>query len=205
MLRQLIKDEIDGSARGRRRLVSAVLLGGNVTVRTGRRAGGDFRNVPGCRAPRQLGCVVAYSVFGHVPPPDARFGRAADTPGYEVLCTNPTSLAANRRRPATTLLRTDPFPGVLGGGLTFLLGGSIPAASTPWVQPAERYSVRCARTRGAHVLLARPIGGARTLRAFPDPGWGLHLADVNLALGDLVELVRGQGRRYAQVSAGRRR
>ncbi len=206
MLRQLVKDEIDSSASARRRLVSAILLGGNVTVRTGRAARGDFRNVPACRAPRQLGCVVAYSVFGQPPPPDARFGRAADTPGYEVLCTNPASLRANRRRPATTLLRTEPFPGVLGAGLSFLLGGGEqPTAATPWIQPAERYSVRCARTGGAHVLLARPLGGARTLRPFPDENWGLHLADVNLALGELVELVRGQARRYAEVRDARRR
>jgi len=205
MLRQLVKDEIDRSPSARRQLVSALLLGGNVTVRRGRGAGGDFRNVAGCRSSRRLGCVVAYSIFGEVPPPGALFGRAADTPGYEVLCTNPASLSANARRPATTLLRTEPFPGVLGGGLSFLLGGSAPSASTPWVQPAQRYSVRCTRAGGAHVLLARPIGRARRLRAFPDENWGLHLADVNLALGELVALVRRQGARYVQVRSARRR
>ena len=205
LLRQLIRDEIDRSPRTRRRLVSAVLLGGNVTVRRGRMAGGDFRNVPGCTSPRQLRCVIAYSVFGDTPPPDARFGRAADTPGHEVLCTNPASLGDNRRRTVTTLLRSEPFPGLLGAGLRLLYGGAPPTAPTPWLQPADRYSVRCARVGGANVLLARPKQGARRLIASPDATWGLHLADVNLALGELVELVRGQGERYARLRAARRR
>jgi hypothetical protein len=205
LLRQLIRDEIDRSPRGRRRLVSAVLLGGNVTVRRGRTTGGDFRNVPGCTSPRQLGCVIAYSVFGDTPPADARFGRAADTPGHEVLCTNPASLGVNRRRTVTTLLRSEPFPGLLGAGLRLLYGGAPPTAATPWLQPAGRYSVRCARAGGAHVLLARPGPGARRLTASPDATWGLHLTDVNLALGELVELVRGQGERYRRLSRARRR
>jgi hypothetical protein len=35
----------------------------------------------------------------------------------------------------------------------------------------------------------------------PDATWGLHLTDANIALGDLVNLVRRQGARY---SAARR-
>ncbi len=205
LLRQLVKDEIDRRARNRRRLVSAVLLGGNVAVRRGRTSGGDFRRIPGCTGPRQLRCVIAFSAFGDRPPPDARFGRPADGPGYEVLCTNPASLRANRRRPVTTLLRSEPFPGLLGAGLRLLYEGAPPTAPTPWLQPADRYSVRCARMGGANVLLARPLGRARRLAASPDATWGLHLADVNLALGELVELVRGQGQRFRRLSRARRR
>jgi hypothetical protein len=98
-----------------------------------------------------------------------------------------------------SLLRTEPFPGALGAGLTVLYGGPPPTARTPWLQPAERYSVRCTRAGGANVLLARPLDGARVLTPSPDPGWGLHLADVNLPLGDLVELVERQAARYVEV------
>jgi hypothetical protein len=35
------------------------------------------------------------------------------------------------------------------------------------------------------------VGGVLT------PDWGLHLVDVNLAMGDLVTLVRSQGEAYA--------
>jgi hypothetical protein len=36
------------------------------------------------------------------------------------------------------------------------------------------------------------VGGAPDLNALPDASWGLHLADANIALGDLVALVRRQ-------------
>jgi DUF3089 family protein len=99
ILRQLIRAEIDPRAKVRRRLVSALLLGGNVLVQKGRDSGGDFRNIRACRAARQTGCVIAYSAFYGTPPADARFGRAvsrygvaADATTQEVLCTNPAAL-----------------------------------------------------------------------------------------------------------------
>jgi hypothetical protein len=48
ILRELVRREIDRRPRVRRRLVSALLIGGNVLVRKGRPAGGDFRNVSAC-------------------------------------------------------------------------------------------------------------------------------------------------------------
>ena len=206
MLRQLVREEIDPRPGVRRRLVSGLLIGGNVLVREGQTTGGDFARVPVCTEPRQYGCVVAYSIFGDPPPPNARFGRvpATDTsgagmpagPGYEVACTNPASLGPNAPSTFTSVLRSEPFPGVIGAALLVMYGGPPPSAATPWLQPAERYSGRCERTDGAHVLLVEPVGGARKLNASPTPEWGLHLADVNLPLGDLVGLVGSQSRAY---------
>ncbi len=50
-----------------------------------------------------------------------------------------------------------------------------------------------------------PVGSARTLTPIPDPSWGLHLADVNIALGNLVDLVRSQSRAYLKAKAKKRR
>ena len=75
MLRTLIRRELDRRPKVRRRLVSALLIGGNVLVRKGRAAGGDFENVPACSTARQTGCVIAYSAFSDVPSADARFAR----------------------------------------------------------------------------------------------------------------------------------
>ena len=197
MLRQLVRKEIDGDAKVRLRMVSAMLLGGNVTVRKGRLAGGDFQNVPACTALAQTGCVIAWSTFNEDPPSDSRYGRppAEDTsgfgfpggPGYEVLCTNPADLAGNTRRPLTTYMRSEPFPGVLGALLVQMYGGPQPSAPTPWLQPADRYTGRCETRNGANVLMLEPIGNARKLNPAPDRTWGLHLADGNIALGDLVQ------------------
>jgi Protein of unknown function (DUF3089) len=211
MLRQLIRQEVDPKPAVRKRVISALLLGGNVLVRKGSTVGGDFQNLPACTNPDRLGCVIAFSTFGDPPPDNTRFGKAPATditgaglpagPDYEVLCTNPVSLGANERKPATTLLRSEPFPGSIGAALVVMYGGPPPSAPTPWLQPSERYSVRCENSNGANVLMALPIGGARHLNPSPTPDWGLHLADANLPLGDLVGLVARQSADYLKTTA----
>lgn len=212
MLRQLVRREIDPHPALRRRLLSGILLGLNVTVRRGQTAGGDFRNVPACTSEAQLGCVIAWSTFNEDPPDDARYGRvpAEDNSGfgfpvgpeYEVLCTNPASLDANDRRPLTTYLRSEPYPGVIGLLLVQMYGGPPPSAPTAFVQPADRYTGRCEQRNGANVLMIEPIGNARRLNPSPDASWGLHLADGNIALG---ELVRVTGEKIAAYRARRER
>ena len=207
MLRQLIREEIDRNDTVRSRLVSALLLGGNVLVRKGRRDGGDFQKIPACADPRETGCAIAYSTFNEPPPDNSRFGRspARDTsgagfpagPDYEVLCSNPASLAANTRTPLTTYFPSEPYPpGFIAAGIIGLFGGPPPSAPTPWLQPADRYRGRCETQAGANVLMIEGIGAARRLNPSPDETWGLHLADVNIALGELVGLVGSQAKSY---------
>ena len=210
-LRILIREEIDNRPAVRRKLISALLLGGNVLVKKGHKSGGDFTNVPACTSATQLGCVIAWSTFDDPPPDNTRFGRSPDTnvngfglpagPAYEVLCTNPGSLGANRDVTFTSVLRSEPFPGILGGVLLEMYGGPPPTADTPWLVPWERYRGRCESSNGANVLMVHPVGNARKLNAGPTPDWGLHLADVNLPLQQLVNVV---GRETTAWSAARR-
>jgi hypothetical protein len=213
MLRQLIRSEIDQRPKLRRRMVSAILPGGNVTVRAGSVVGGDFQHVPGCTKRRQTGCAVAWSTFADPPPPNTRFGRPVAAngvnpfgfptgAGYEVLCTNPAALAGGAA-PLKSYLRSEPFPGLLGALLVEMYGGPPPSADTPWLQPQDHYTARCAHVSDAHVLMLSPVGGARKLNAAPDPSWGLHLSDVNIPLGDLVGLVATQERVYLRKRAAR--
>src|SRR4051812_12727856 len=104
MLTQLVQHRIDARPKVRRRLVSAILLGGNVTVAAGKNVGGSFRHVPACRSKRQTGCVIAFSTFGETPPPDAIFGRpggalsgGGPTADRDVLCTNPAALHGGKK------------------------------------------------------------------------------------------------------------
>ena len=207
VLRRLARTEIDPSPTLRRRLVSALLLGGNVLVKQGQTVGGDFQNIPACTAAGETGCVIAYSIFNEPPPSNSRFGRppaAPDPltglpggPGYEVVCTNPASLGANREVPGHTLIPSKPFPpGFISLAILQIYGGSPPSAPTPWLRPADRYSGRCEHSNGANVLMIRPIGDARELNPSPDATWGLHIVDVNAALGDLQAVVTQQTRTY---------
>jgi DUF3089 family protein len=116
MLIRLLQTEVDPDASRRQLLVSAILLGGNVTVPIGGVVGGSFRHIPACQAPGQVGCVVAYSSFLEQPPADSYFGipgqgvslqagtgagtaagtgagTAAGTGGLQVLCVDPANPA----------------------------------------------------------------------------------------------------------------
>jgi len=159
MLRRLIAEEIDPKPALRRRLVSAILLGGNV-------ARGDFKHIGACRSTRQTRCVIAYSTFAATPPANSVFGRVPT--GRQVLCTNPAALAGGSGKLSAFFTR--------GNG---------------WVGYRDGYRAICSTAAGAHVLLVAPIGGAPPLVASA-PAWGLHVFDVNIALGNLIALVRSE-------------
>ncbi len=54
------------------------------------------------------------------------------------------------------------------------------------------------------MLRIAPVGAARDLNPVPDPTWGLHLTDVNIALGNLVDLAGAQGRSFLRAKARRK-
>jgi hypothetical protein len=207
MLRALVRDLIDGHPKLRRQMVSAILLGGNVTVKKGSDRGGDFQNVPACHSQTQLHCVIAYSTYDEPPPDDALFGRVGSGLGgplglptgddLKVLCTNPGALGGGTGK-LRTLVRTEPFQGAIQGGLVIMYGGVLPVAPTPWLQPAGYYSSQCRTHHGIHVLHVDARAGAQDLNPSPDATWGLHLADVNIALGQLVGTVKHEADAYVR-------
>jgi hypothetical protein len=195
LLIQLLRSQVDPNPAERRLMVSAVILGGNVTVKTGSDIGGDFQNIPACRSFTQTGCVVAYSSFLAPPPANTLFGRpgaglrAGQKQGadLQVLCVNPAAPAGDASAAVTSYFSTTKFPGLIG-----TVGGAVPTAPTPWVSYPDRYTVKCRSAGGANWLQVTPAPGdtrpavAQTL----GPTWGLHLYDFNVALGNLVSLVR---------------
>jgi hypothetical protein len=206
MLRALIRREIDPKPKLRRRLVSAIIPGANATVK-------DFKHLPACRSKAQVGCVISYSTFNKTPPDNSRFGRTDTDPvgsalglpagkGLKVICVNPAKLA--HQSELQSLLPSEPFaPGIIAALLLKLYGGPPPSADTPWLQPSDHYTARCQTSNGAHVLMIAPVAGARTLMPSPDDTWGVHLVDVNIALGNLMTITSGQEK--AWLKAHRRR
>jgi len=193
VLRRLIAEQIDPSPAMRSKLVSAILLGGNVAVQPGQGAGGDFQNISACRTATQLGCDVAYSTFDAPVPSNSLFGRAP--PGLQVLCTNPASLGGGSA-PLRTVFPAKPFaPGTIALGIG-ALGFFRPAVATPWIEVDGGYSGQCSTADGASVLQISNAPGVPRLNAVPDATWGLHLADATLALGDLNSLVASEAKRF---------
>jgi len=149
--------------------------------------------------------VVAYSSFDSTPPADSFFGRAGTSIGaraglapdararLEVLCTNPAALAGG----SGALLPY--FPSV-----SDLRGAPPGRASTPWISYPGLYTGTCENRDGASWLAvgaAHAAGDRRPrVRQVLGPQWGLHLVDVNIALGNLVGLVERQGRAFARAS-----
>jgi hypothetical protein len=192
VLRQLVREEIDTKPKVRRKLISAVLLGGNVLVKKGKDVGGDFKKVPGCRSRTQTGCVIAFSTYNEVPPADAIFGRTG-TAGQEVLCTNPAALGGGSAK-LTPIQPTEPFaPGTTIAGAVGALGVPTPKTSAAWRAFPGSYRGSCSSAGGADVLSIRSLNGAPVFRPSPTPQCGLHLVDANIALGQLVGVVRAQG------------
>jgi hypothetical protein len=210
MLEELVRQKVDPFPALRRRMLSAILLGGNVTVAQGRNVGGVFRHVPGCRTSRQLGCVIAFSTYNKTPPDNAIFGKGSgvltqafghtEPANVQVLCTNPAALRGGSG-PLETLAPTAPFNGTIGLGISILYNGAPPTAPTPWVQPPDHYTGQCVQSNGANVLLISPIDGARQLTPVPDDSWGLHLADMNIGLGNLVDVVGAETKAYLRRGA----
>jgi hypothetical protein len=206
MLAQLIKEMFDTNPALRKQLVSALLLGGNILVPEGQTVGGTFKNVPACTSATDTGCVIAYSTFLKEPPENAFFGRpnspllgTPPPPGSQVLCVNPTLLKQDGSVGGLLpYAPTTPFPGPLGEG------SPVPSASTPWVTGAGLLSAQCKNENGASWLQVSTAAGvskpvqeeleARNEYPFEvaGPEWGLHLYDVNIALGNLVNTLAVQ-------------
>jgi hypothetical protein len=178
VLTQLVAERIEGDPELRGRLVSALLIGGEVEVPVGEDVGESFQLVPACRAADQTGCVVAYNSFAEEPPTGALFGRSRTD--REILCVNPAAPAGGPA-PLRPYLPTDdadePF-------------------DTPFATAEDAITAEC-RTAGNASWLQVDVDPERDVRVSEaqlgnGPAWGLHTGDVSLALGDLVDLVRTQ-------------
>ncbi len=203
LLIALLRTVVDPDPTLRRRVVSAVLLGGNVTVPVGEGVGGDFQHLPACRSATQTGCVIAYSSFDHTPPANSLFGRvgqrASSTSGsgtasLQVLCVNPAALAGGTGK-LQPYFPTRAFPGPIGANTN--LGIHLPTA---YVSYPQLYTASCEDSGGASWLQINDIGAPGDTRPRVadtlGPTWGLHLIDVNIALGNLVSVVGREAAAY---------
>jgi hypothetical protein len=212
VLTELLRREIDGKPI-QSRIVSALLLGTNVAVPKGKDVGGAFKSVPLCRAADQTGCVIAYVSFrSTVPPPsDSRFGRVQGE-GMEAACTNPAALAGGKGALRAYLASTRTAGSSAGEPPAWVTPPQ--AVNTPFVSVPGLLSATCvSNERGSYLEVtvnADPhdprtddIAGDVVTAGKVVPGWGLHLIDVHVAMGDLVDIVRQQAKAYVTRSSQR--
>jgi len=206
ILISVIRQRIDGSA-AQSLLVSAVLPGAAVFVPKGRETGGTFKGIAPCRGDSQTGCVISFNmVRAERPiPPDAMLR----SPGATQVCTNPAALGGGPGR-------LKPYLSAKGETIIPELSAAQPpwtktpvGLPTPFVTTPDLYSAECGGD-GAYLavsVVAKP-GDLRTgaltgdwLRAdgTPEPTMGLHLIDLNLAAGNLVDILGRQAKAYAKT------
>jgi hypothetical protein len=200
VLRSVIAKLVDRKPAVRKLFVSAILMGGNVLVKKGEGIGGDFKHIPACRADSQIHCVIAFSTFDETPPSDTLFGvpPPADK-GDQVLCTNPAALGGGSGI-LDSISPSAPFdPKSALATAVAQLGIKFPMPPTVWWASPGAYSARCETLNGATVLEITPRDGAPTPKPSPTPGWGLHLLDANIALGNLIGIVKDQAEAFAKA------
>jgi Protein of unknown function (DUF3089) len=205
VLEQVIAKQIDTNPALRKRMLSAILMGGNVLEKGNTGIGGTFQHIPACRSNTQLGCVIAFSTFDQPVPDPSLFGRpaallgsAAPKPGDEVLCTNPANLAGG-----SGLLDPIQPSAPFAPGSTIALGLSVlhytvPTPSTTYWSQTGSYSAECEDSNGAHVLEVTAQNGAQTPTPAPTPEWGLHLLDASLSQGNLLGIIHDESRAFAK-------
>jgi hypothetical protein len=211
MLKELVAKEIDGKPV-QARLVSAILLGGNVTVAKGADVGGDFKTIPLCHSADQTGCVIAYSSFpeNSPPPQNSLFGRP-NTPGENLVdaCVNPANLAGGEGELHSYLASgVSSVPGDPHFVDAWVKGKQV---STPFVSVTGLMTAQCVSTPQFNYLAVRVNDDAADLRTKEIHGdvvikgkalrqWGWHLIDVDLAQGNLLDIVNHQSAAWLKAA-----
>jgi hypothetical protein len=169
--------------------------------------GGAFKNIPVCRSAGQTGCLISFATFRSTIPPPANtlFGRVAGD-GMEAACTNPAALAGGSGQ-----LRA-----YLTGQGSLIASGAAQkhqwvkdgaAVETPFVSVPGLLSAECDSNGHANFLKitvhadpndprADDIPGDLGMLGKPQANWGLHLVDVNLTMGNLLDIVAQQSKMY---------
>ncbi len=209
VLIRLMHNVIDPNPTQRRLLVSAIVPGGNVLVKKGSDIGGDFQHIPACQTATELHCVIGYSTFDQPVPTGTLFGLSPsdfselldpglpEGPAYQVLCSNPAAIDGSSSDLLDSIMPEAPFaPGLIAEAMG-LLNDPTPQASTVFVESDGDYSAHCSSASGANVLQVTPQDAAPTPTPSPTPIWGLHLLDVNLSLGTLVDIVGRESAAWA--------
>jgi len=205
ILAELIRREIAGKPVAEL-MVSAILPGATIPIAAANDPGGEFFPIPTCRSENQIGCLVAYSAFrSTIPPPaNTRFGRPAEAAAV-AACTNPAALAESSAV-LDAYLSTD---GTMIVGKTAPKPWVVPGKEirTPFVRVPGLLTAECKSNEYATYLEVTVHGdpldprvdeivGDLSIGAQPATDWGLHLIDVNLAMGNLVKLVGTQAAAY---------
>ena len=204
VLKALVADAIEGTPV-QKQIISVLIPGTNVAVPVGKDVGGDLKSTPICHTANDTGCLVSYVTFraDAPPPPNSRFGGVPQ-PGMTAACVNPAALGGGSAL-------TDAYLGAKGAGMASAPQGPWSSdgapVTTPFVKVPGLLSAACT-TSGKFSYLAVTVNAVpsdkRTDTIVGDivfgggilKDWGLHLLDMPVVMGDLVELSAVQAKAW---------
>ena len=183
-------------------------MGTVVPVPKGKDVGGAFQHIPLCHSASQIGCLITFASFRSTVPPPANtlFGRVPD-PNMTAACVNPAALAGGSGE-LHAYLSSD---GRTITGTTKPKPWVVPEAAidTPWVSVPGLLTAKCTSNDNASGYLEVTVNGNPTDPRVDDivgdigigtnvlANWGLHLVDVNLTMGNLLDIVGSEGKAFA--------
>jgi hypothetical protein len=188
LLTRLIAEEIEGKP-AQKLLVAAYLAGDlGFSVPAGKVVGGTFKTIPLCRSGGQFGCALVWSTYQDGDESSPRYFGVNPGAGMVAACTNPAALAGGRA----------PLDGFIHKPVY------APVDGPPWVEMAGQLTGECVVDAQGVVLRVQTVPGppAPLVQQLLDSselpgGWGLHLLDVGLAQGNLLDLAESQGKAWA--------
>ncbi|HUP66802.1 MAG TPA: DUF3089 domain-containing protein [Sphingomicrobium sp.] len=212
LLQQLIAREIEPRPAVAARMQLAIIPGYNVLVPQGRLVGGTFKTTPLCSASGQTHCVMSWTSFRerNAPPQGAMFGFA-DRPGMTVGCVNPANPGAKGWAKLDSYWFARSSYPVPGGPIRWSTEGPPPS---PYLRTEGLVSARCVNEGQRGYLSVHTnadpkdkrtdrVGGEVGILGMFLPGWGMHLADIAIAQGDLIRAVDDIGARLRSRTAAR--
>ena len=194
MLQQLIANDIEGRPEAAR-MKLAIIPGFNLLVPQGKRVGGTLKKTPICASPGETNCVLTWVSFRERnPPPEGAIFGIASAPGMTVACTNPARPGATGWVSLDSYWNARSGLPVPGGPIVWSSQGRPP---THYLRTQGLASARCVNAGPRGYLEIRTnadpndkrtdrIGGEVGVMGMFIPGWGMHLADMHVAQGDLL-------------------
>lgn len=199
--RQLDKDKVD------ERFLTAILAGTNVLVPKDKKVGGTFAHVPLCEKDDQLGCVIAYASFrDNAPPPDNSLFATSMDASQVAACVNPA--------------KADGTSGETHAYLSTNGSGSSSKPMGDWAKDVkvDTFFVSVPGLISAECKLGDKNGYYLSIKINGNPDdprtddivgdvvsngtvskeWGLHLIDIPLVMGNLLDLTKVKAEAHAK-------
>lgn len=218
LLRRLIAEELEPRGELLDQLVTAHLIGTNVLEPENSPVGASFQQIAACDQSQISRCIISFVTYRRGDPALAapRFGLSTE-PGTKAMCTNPAQLNGDSQndngfaaKPHLPRLLPPVFQLLLiprGSGGPYESPVQNLQLSTPFYTVPDQIYTQCKRgENGASYLEVVVESDSNDPRADDYPGeflggsdWGLHLPELSIMQGNLIELLKMQIDDYQRV------